>query len=44
MIDCKIREIKRRQHIGLQMYEIKIIQFAIFGKSKMAATLYMVTI
>ena len=44
MIDCKIREIKLKQHICLQIYEIKIIQFAILGKSKMAATLYMVTI
>ena len=44
MIDCKIREINLKQHICLQIYEIKISQFAILGKSKMAATLYMVTI
>ena len=29
MIDCKISGNKRRQHIGLQMYELKIIQFKI---------------
>ena len=29
MIDCKISGNKWRQHIGLQMYELKIIQFKI---------------
>ena len=29
MIDCKISENRRRQHLGLQMYEFKIIQFKI---------------
>ena len=29
MNDCKISENKRRQHISLQMYELKIIQFKI---------------
>ena len=43
MVDCKITENKCRQHIGLQMYELKIIQFKIdcifWKKTKMAATL-----
>ena len=29
MVDCKISGNKRRQHIGLQMYELEIIQFKI---------------
>ena len=29
MIDCKMSENKLRQYIGLQMYELKIIQFKI---------------
>ena len=41
MIDCKISGNKLRQQIGLQMYELKIMQFkidCIFWKTKMAAT------
>ena len=42
MIDCKISGNKCRQQIGLQMYELEIMQFkidCIFWKTKMAATL-----
>ena len=43
MSDCKVSENKERRHIGLQMYELKIIQFKIDcnfrKKNKMEATL-----